>query len=72
MRYFKIPLCRIFTEKSEIDQGQMTYECRVLGQKLGYDNDLNDSSSFTFSTIRSLNSSKTTCMLSSVHLILRL
>jgi len=29
MRYFKIPLCRIFHWKSEIDLGQMTYERRV-------------------------------------------
>jgi len=29
MSYFKIPLCRIFHWKSEIDQGQTAYECRV-------------------------------------------
>jgi len=29
MRYFKIPLCRIFNWKSETDRGQTTYDCRV-------------------------------------------
>ena len=29
MRYFKIPLCRNFHWNAEINQGQMTYECRV-------------------------------------------
>jgi len=38
MRYFKIPLCRIFTETSKIDQGQMMCVSGILGQKLGYDN----------------------------------
>jgi len=38
MRYFKIPFCRIFFEKSENIPDQRVYECRTLGQKLGYDN----------------------------------
>jgi len=37
MRYFKIPFCRIFFEKSENFPDQRVYECRMLGQKLGYD-----------------------------------
>jgi len=37
MRCFKIPLCRIFTEKSETIQEQTVYESKTLGQKLGYD-----------------------------------
>jgi len=45
MRYFKIPLCRIFPLKIRDQSGQIVYECRVktarvsdiLGQKLGYD-----------------------------------
>jgi len=37
MRYFKIPFCRIFFEKSENIPDQRVYECRMLGQKLGYD-----------------------------------
>jgi len=38
MRYFKIPFCQIFFEKSENIPDQRVYECRMLGQKLGYDN----------------------------------
>jgi len=38
MRYFKIPFCRIFFEKSENIPDQRVYECKMLGQKLGYDN----------------------------------
>ena len=37
MRYFKIPFCQIFFEKSENIPDQRVYECRMLGQKLGYD-----------------------------------
>ena len=37
MRYFKTPICRIFSEKSKTIQSQKTYECRILGQKMGYD-----------------------------------
>jgi len=37
MRYFKIPLYRISTEKSETIQEQTVYESKTLGKKLGYD-----------------------------------
>jgi len=37
MRYFKIPLCRIFKEKSETIQEQTVYESKTLDKKLGYD-----------------------------------
>jgi len=39
MRYFTIPPCRIFSENSENIPGQRMYECGMLGQKLGYDNE---------------------------------
>jgi len=29
-----------FSKKSKTIQGKKTYECRILGQKLGYDNDV--------------------------------
>lgn len=37
IRYFKIPLCRIFLEMLKSDQGQVTRVNGALGQKLGYD-----------------------------------
>jgi len=35
MRYFKLPLCRIFHCKSEIDQGWATRVSEILGQRNG-------------------------------------
>jgi len=41
MRYFKIPLCRFFSEKSENIRGQKTRASGILGQKLRYDRQYN-------------------------------
>jgi len=37
MRYFKVLSAEFFSEKSDNISDQRVYECRVLGQKLGYD-----------------------------------
>ena len=37
MRYFKVLSAEFFSEKSDNILDQREYECRVLGQKLGYD-----------------------------------